>query len=190
MKAETSVSINSILAHRRSPRSFIDKKPLPKEDLLAILEAGRWAPSANNAQPWRFYIGQNGDQTFEEILASMGDFNKEWAKRASALILVLGTNTREDGNPHITFQYDCGLAVTQMVIEAHDRGLIAHQMTGFDFPKAATNVGAPANLTPVVILALGYQGGVEQLNEAMAQREVAPRQRKALADIVMKGLPS
>ena len=58
------------------------------------------------------------------------------------------------------------------------------------FGKAATNVGAPANLTPVVILALGYQGGVEQLNEAMAQREVAPRQRKALADIVMKGLPS
>lgn len=190
MTAETSVQINSVLARRRSPRSFVANKPLAKEDLTAILEAGRWAPSAFNAQPWRFYVGQHGDEIFAQIFDSMGDFNKEWAKRASALVLVAGTNTREDGNPHPSFQYDCGLAVAQMVMEAHDRGLIAHQMTGFDFPKAATNVGAPANLTPVVIVAFGHQGGVEQLTEAMAEREVAPRHRKPLSEIVMKGLPA
>ena len=190
MRADTSVKINEILASRRSPRSLIEDKLVPREDLLAILEAGRWAASAYNAQPWRFYLGQHGDDVFASILDSLGDFNKEWAKRASALILVMGTNTKEDGNPHVTFQYDCGLAVGQMVIEAHDRGLVAHQMTGFDFPKAATNVGAPANLTPVVVVALGYQGDASQLNPAMAERENSPRSRKPLSEIVMKGLPA
>lgn len=190
MRAETSVPINPILANRFSPRSLVDKKLLAREDLLAILEAARWAPSAHNAQPWRFYVGQNGDEIFSQILDSLGDFNKEWAKRASALVLVLGTNTREDGNPHPSFQYDCGLAVAQMVIEAHDRGLFAHQMTGFDFPKAATNVGAPAILTPVVVVAIGYQADAAQLNDAMRQRENGPRTRKGLSEIVVKGLPS
>ena len=190
MRAKTSVAINDILASRRSPRSLVDQKPIPREDMLAILEAARWAPSAHNGQPWRFYVGQNGDDVFSQIFDSLGDFNKEWAKRASALILVAGTNTKEDGNPHITFQYDCGLAVAQLVIEAHDRGLVAHQMTGFDFPKAATNVGAPANLTPVVVVALGYQGDASQLSAGMAERENAPRVRKELSEIVVKGLPA
>ena len=190
MRADTSVKINEILATRRSPRALVDKKPIPREDLLAILEAARWAPSAHNAQPWRFYVGQNGDDVFGQILHSLGEFNQEWAKRASALILVTGTNTKDDGNPHVTFQYDCGLAVAQMVIEAHDRGLVAHQMTGFDFPKAATNVGAPANLTPVVVVALGYQGDTSVLPAPMAERENAPRARKALSEIIVKGLPA
>jgi len=190
MKADTSVKINEVLASRRSPRALVENKPLSREDILAILEAGRWAPSAFNAQPWRFYLGNYGDETFGQILDSLGDFNKEWAKRASALLLVMGTHIKEDGNPHLTYQYDCGLAVAQMVVEAHDRGLVAHQMTGFDFPKAATNVGAPANLTPVVVVAFGYQGEAAQLNAGMAERETAPRVRKPLSDIVMKGLPA
>ena len=189
MRAETSVKINEILATRRSPRALQENKAISREDLLAILEAGRWAPSAFNAQPWRFYVGLRGDETFGQILDSLGDFNKQWAQRASALILVAGTNTKEDGNPHPSFQYDCGLAVAQMVVEAHDRGLVAHQMTGFDFPKAATNVGAPALLTPVVIVALGYQGDASLLSAAMAERENAPRSRKPLSEIVLKGLP-
>lgn len=189
MKAETSVGINSVLANRRSPRSLDGNRLIAREDLLAILEAGRWAPSAFNAQPWRFYVGQRGDEVFAQILDSLGDFNKEWAQRASVLILVAGTNTKEDGNPHPSFQYDCGLAVAQMVVEAHDRGLVAHQMTGFDFPKAATNVGAPALFTPVVVVALGYQADASQLNAAMAERENAPRTRKPLTEIVVKGLP-
>lgn len=190
MRADTSVKINEVLATRRSPRSLIEGKVIPREDLLAILEAGRWAPSAFNAQPWRFYVGQHGDQIFAQILDALGEFNQAWAKRASALILVAGTNTKEDGNPHPSFQYDCGLAVAQMVMQAHDRGLVAHQMTGFDFPKAATNVSAPAILTPVVVIAFGYQADASQLNEAMAARESAPRVRKELNEIVMKGLPA
>ena len=40
---------------RRSIRRF-KQTPVPDEDIRKILDAGRWAPSANNAQPWSFIV--------------------------------------------------------------------------------------------------------------------------------------
>ena len=51
--ADTSVDIHPVLAERWSPRAFESNVKLGTEDLTAILEAGRWAPSSNNGQPWR-----------------------------------------------------------------------------------------------------------------------------------------
>ena len=46
--ADTSVDIHPVLAERWSPRAFESNVKLGTEDLTAILEAGRWAPSSNN----------------------------------------------------------------------------------------------------------------------------------------------
>jgi nitroreductase len=83
MKAETSVPVHEIIASRRSPRSFNDSANMSDQDLLGILEAARWAPSAFNGQPWRFFVGKRGDQTFTQILTSLGEFNQKWAKNAN-----------------------------------------------------------------------------------------------------------
>jgi nitroreductase len=40
---------------RRSYRSFLDR-PVEEEKLQAILDAGRWAPSVMNLQPWQFWV--------------------------------------------------------------------------------------------------------------------------------------
>ena len=61
MRAETSVPVNEIIATRRSPRSFDEGAVISNEDLVGILEAARWAPSAFNGQPWRFFVGKRGD---------------------------------------------------------------------------------------------------------------------------------
>ena len=42
-----------LILNRWSPRSFTEE-PVSEEDLMACLEAARWAPSSNNEQPWRF----------------------------------------------------------------------------------------------------------------------------------------
>lgn len=189
MKAHTSVEINPILAGRRSPRSLEEGKVLSREDLLGLLEAARWAPSAFNAQPWRYFVGNHGDELFEKILASLSPFNQEWAKRASALIFVAGVHSRE-GKPHPSFQYDCGLSVAQLVLEAHHRGLVAHQMTGVNFDALATSISLSQTLTPVVVIAVGHQADPSQLNEVMQQRELAPRERAPLSEIVVTGLPA
>ncbi|TFH14261.1 hypothetical protein E4H04_10530, partial [Candidatus Bathyarchaeota archaeon] len=43
---------------RRSVRAY-DNKPIPDDILLKVLEAGRAAPSASNAQPWHFIVVKN-----------------------------------------------------------------------------------------------------------------------------------
>ena len=190
MKAQTAVEINGVLANRRSPRSLDATAVLSKDDLVAVLEAARWAASAFNGQPWRFFVGQRGDEVFTQILDSLAPFNQGWAHRSSVLILVAGLPAREDGTPNKGFLYDCGLAVSQMVVETHHRGLVAHQMTGFDPEKAAQNLGIDASLIPVAVIAIGKQASAEQLEGPLLERENAPRERKALEEIVVKGLPS
>ena len=190
MRADTAVPVNEVIAVRRSPRSFDASASIANVDLVAILEAARWAASAFNGQPWRFYVGKRGDSTFYQVLASLGEFNQVWAKNASALILVAAKITRDDGSIHADYQFDCGLAVAQLVIETHDRGLVAHQMTGFDKDKARENVDMPTELVPVVVVAIGTQDSADKLPAAMAEREVAPRGRKALSEIVITGLPT
>jgi nitroreductase len=189
MRAQTAVPVNEVIANRRSPRSFDEQVAISDTDLIGILEAARWAPSAFNGQPWRFFVGKRGDATFNQILTSLVEFNQGWAKNASALILVAAQPTRDDGSIHADYQFDCGLSVAQLVIETHDRGLIAHQMTGFDKEKARTNIEMPTELVPVVVIAIGKQDSHEKLSAGLAEREVAPRGRKTLEEIVLVGLP-
>ena len=190
MKAETSVPVHEIIATRRSPRSFNESATIGDHDLLGILEAARWAPSAFNGQPWRFFVGKRGDQTFSQILTSLGEFNQKWAKNASALILVTAKTTKSDGSIHADYQFDCGLAVGQLVVETHHRGLIAHQMTGFDKTIAQKELSIPAELVPVVVIAIGTQDVPEKLSGPLLERETAKRERLSLEEIVLKGLPS
>jgi nitroreductase len=189
MRAETSQPIHEIIATRRSPRSLNPEITLPDEDLIAILEAARWAPSAFNGQPWRFFIGRNGDVIFSEILSTLVPFNQSWAKNSAVLITVAAKTTKDDGSIHADYQYDCGLAVSQMVFEIHHRGFVAHQMTGFDRAQSAKVLEMAPDLTPVVVLAIGKQDLPEKLEGPAAERELAPRIRKELSEIVIAGLP-
>jgi len=190
MRAETSIPVNEIIATRRSPRSFNETAVISNDDLVAILEAARWAPSAFNGQPWRYFVGKRGDEVFTQILSSLGEFNQKWAQNSSALILVTSTTVKGDGSPHGDYQYDCGLSVAQLCIEAHDRGLVAHQMTGFDKSVAKSAVSIGDELTPVVVIAVGTQDVPEKLSGPMLERELAKRERLPLSTIVVKGLPA
>ncbi|CAN2228965.1 NfnB Nitroreductase [Candidatus Nanopelagicaceae bacterium] len=189
MRAETVVPVNEVIATRRSPRSFDESAVISDQDLLGILEAARWAPSAFNGQPWRFFLGKRGDELFNQIMASLAPFNQSWAERSSALILVAAKTVKSDGTIHADYQFDCGLAVGQLVIETHHRGLIAHQMTGFDKAIAQEQLSLTAELVPVVVVAIGKQDAPEKLSGPLLERELAKRERLSLTEIVVKGLP-
>jgi nitroreductase len=190
MRAETSVPVHEIIATRRSPRSFNEKSIISNQDVLGILEAARWAPSAFNGQPWRFIVGKREDQVFQQVLSSLVPFNQGWAKSASALILVLAKTTKDDGSIHADYQFDCGLAVGQLVVETHHRRLIAHQMTGFDKAIAQSALSISSELVPVVVIAIGTQDAPEKLTGPLLEREMAKRERLALSEIVIQGLPA
>jgi len=190
MIANTATPIHPVLTNRRSPRSFDANAVISKEDLLGILEAARWAPSANNFQPWRFHVGVRNDEVFSTALATLAPFNQSWANRASALVMVSIVNQNEDGTPRNGSGFDAGLAVSQLTFEAHSRGQVVHQMGGFDADKAAEFFGLPKNITPIVVIAVGTQAPADQLEGILLERENAPRERKDLSEIVLAGLPN
>jgi len=62
--AETRVPIHPDLAARWSPRMFDEAAVLTAEQLVAVLEAARWAATWGHRQPVRFIVGLRGDDTF------------------------------------------------------------------------------------------------------------------------------
>ena len=73
--------------NRWSPRSFAQDS-LTQAQVMQLLEAARWAPSASNHQPWRFAWGLRGDPAFAAIHDGLMGFNTVWAGRAAALIVI------------------------------------------------------------------------------------------------------
>jgi nitroreductase len=185
-KAPTNLDLHPLLLNRWSPRALDANDEISSENLYAILEAARLAPSAFNEQPWRFIVGKRGDETFAQILNGLGEFNQMWAKNASALILVAGTKQRTNGDPHPSYQYDLGLAVSQGTFEAHHRGYVSHQMTGFNHDVMCKTFDL-TTFEPIVVVAIGKQADVEILPPQMAEREKAQPARKDLAELILKG---
>jgi len=183
-RADTSVSLHPLIADRWSPRAFDESAPISGEDLAAIFEAARWAPSAFNAQPWMFIVGLRGDEKFTQISSVLVDFNKQWAPKASALILVSALTFREDGKVNPTALYDTGLAVSHLTFEANHRGFDVHQMSGFHNSAAKAVFSLEAGVEPVACIAVGKKASPDSLSDEIKAREVAPRTRKSLDEIV------
>ena len=185
-KAPTDLNLHPLITNRWSPRALDIDDAISNDDMHAILEAARLAPSAFNEQPWRFIFGKRGEETFNQILSGLGEFNQMWAKNASALLLVTGVKQRSNGDAHPSYQYDLGLAVSQGTFEAHHRGYITHQMTGFSHDAMCKTFDLTTT-EPVVVIAIGKQADADILPEAMAEREKLASNRKPLNELILKG---
>jgi nitroreductase len=180
----TAPTLHPVLAERSSPRSYDPDHTLTDDDLRAVLEAARWAPSSMNRQPWRFVVARRGSRTHEAVMASLAPGNQAWAGRASALVVALAERHR-DGHPVATADYDLGLAVAHLTVQAHAQGLHARQMGGFDHGALADLLGVDEHLAPVVVVALGRRDHHERLPGDLRRRETAPRVRRPLSETVL-----
>ena len=153
--------------------------------LTALLEAARWAPSAQNSQPWRFLVTRRGDQDHGRLFAALAPGNQAWAGAASALVLVAARTAADDGSPQPWALYDTGQAVAALVTQAQADGLAVHQMGGFDSAAVRAALGLGDTLTPVVILAIGRSDSTASLPGPLAARETAPRTRHPVSDLLL-----
>jgi nitroreductase len=170
---------------RWSPRAFSDR-PVTEEQVMTVLEAARWAPSASNLQPWRFFYGIRGEPEFDTLLSLLVPFNEGWAKNAGALIFITSVTSFDGSRQNITHSFDAGSAFMSLSLQAHSMGLVAHGMAGVEFQKVAVVLALPENLKVEAAVAIGYQGEVSTLPDALQKRE-GPSQRQPLADMVFKG---
>ncbi|GAA5036682.1 nitroreductase family protein [Microbacterium fluvii] len=182
--ARTDAPILDVLAERWSTRVFDATAPIDEAALTAALEAARWAPSANNSQPWRFVVARRGSAAHAAIVDALMGFNRAWAADAGALI-VFATATALDGRPLPWAAYDAGQAAAHFTVQAHASGLHTHQMGGFDRAALATAFGFDGDLAAVTVMAVGVLGDVDAAPEALRERELAPRTRRPIADSVL-----
>lgn len=160
------------LLNRRSIRAFKPEQ-IPQTALNDILEAGKFAASANNRQPWHFTVVQNKellDEIVEEVrqaILSTGD--AQAAERAASpsfhtfyhaptVVIVSGDESNSFA------ESDSSNTVQNMAVAAHALGLgsciIASFRMAFGGPKAEALVkklGIPAGYRPLFSLALGYK---------------------------------
>ncbi|WP_353807975.1 nitroreductase family protein [Agromyces sp. SYSU T00194] len=184
--AETRVPLLGVLAERWSPRSFDPDATIDDHALDGALEAARWAPSASNSQPWRFIVGRRGTRTFEQIHGTLAGGNQGWADKAAALIVNVAETTDVDGTPRPWGHYDLGQSVAYLAAQAHHDGLHAHQMGGFDRDAIRRAFGLDDRLEPVSVIAIGVLASPDALPDRLREREVAPRRRMPLDELVLQ----
>lgn len=175
--------INPLFVQRWSPRALT--REMTEEDLKALFEAARWAPSSYNNQHWRFLYATHEDEEWDTFVELMSDFNASWASEGYALVVVVSKETFDhNGEPAQTHSFDTGAAWENLALEAADRDLVAHGMQGFDYEKAREELDVPEGFTVEAMIAIGGIGNESTLDEDM---QVEPNGRKDMDEIVTKG---
>ena len=190
----TATALHPMIAQRWSTRNYDPSHTLSTPDALALAEAFRWAPSSNNAQPWRLALLRRGEREFDEIMTQGGltGVNPTWAARASALAVYFAARKRKSGEPwpQEVAWLNVGFAAQQLMLQAAALGLHTRYMGGIDREVIARVLGVDIEEYDVVVtMAIGrLADSTEGLPEEINEREQVARVRKPLAEILWRPL--
>jgi nitroreductase len=183
---KTDYPIEQLFLKRWSSRAFSDKDISHKE-LMTLFDAARWAPSSYNNQPWRFLYVTKKSPNWNQFFDLLVDFNKQWAKNASALVLVLSSkNYEHNDQPAITHSFDAGAAVENLALQGAAMNIVVHPMEGFDYDRARKELSIPDNYAIEAMLAIGKPGATKSLPASLQEKEVMS-DRKPLEQIAFEG---
>ena len=156
------MKFEEVIEKRRSIRKYKDT-PIPRNDILKILEAARIAPSASNRQPWHFIVVEN-KETIRKLAKS------DWAAGAPVMIVGLA-----DQAASLNWcSNDLGIAFEHIVLAATNLGLGTCWMGQTGREELVKNLlGIPDNFKVVAVIPLG-----------VPDETPGPKDRKNLSDIV------
>lgn len=183
-------SIDPLFHERWSPRAFTAEE-ISVDTLMGLFEAARWAPSALNAQPWRFVYARRGTPAFERFLATLAPANQAWAAKAAALVAIvshelLSVAGKDAPVASTSHSFDAGAAWAQLALQAHLWGWSTHAMGGFDRERARDALALPPAHRVEVFVAIGRRGDPSGLPEWARERE-KPNDRRPLSELVREG---
>jgi coenzyme F420-0:L-glutamate ligase/coenzyme F420-1:gamma-L-glutamate ligase len=194
----------ALVKGRRSVRRYQDR-PVEPEIVEGLLEAGGWAPSAHNRQPWRFAVLTDNDAK-ETLAGKMGtllrlarladgdkseaveaDVQRSRARITTAPLVIVAFLTMEDMDTypdrarssaeHLMAVQGVAMAVNNVLLAAQARGLGACWMCAPLFCSEAVveAVGAPAHWQAQALLTIGYPASGGK-----------PASRRPLADLLLE----
>jgi nitroreductase len=173
--------VSEEILYRWSPR-VMNGETLTETELLPLLEAARYAPSARNAQGWRFYYVTRQDERFNDLFCLLSESNRAWCKKAGALVILVSQRLYEGGTrTHRSHSLDAGMAYQNFAIEGTRRDLVVHPLGAFDRPAAQALLGLGEDFHLEIMIAVGKPGEVQ----ALAADRVPP-ERKNVAEIAFR----
>ncbi|ARN77094.1 nitroreductase [Nonlabens spongiae] len=183
----TDHEILDLIKNRWSPRTFADT-PISAADLNTLFEAGRWAPSSNNFQPWHIVWGVKGSETYDRIFNHLAEFNQNWAKNAPVLLLGIVDTKTPKGDDNYHAPHDLGQFMANVAIQAQSMGIALHQMAGVDYKAALKEFEFPETYHVATAIAIGHYGGdLEDVPEDLREAETGPRSRKKIEEFTYNG---
>jgi nitroreductase len=174
-------SFMDLVNSRRSVRRYLDK-PVERDKLERCLEAARLAPSASNAQNWRFVVVDEPElknALARQTVAPLRSFNT-FTDLAPVLVVVVTekpavvTRTLWKAFGRDYGLIDIGIASEHFCLQAVEEGLGTCMLGWFDETKVKTLLGIPAGPRIDLIIAVGYP----------EDSSVVTKRRKALDRIV------
>ena len=147
---------------RQSDRAYDKNRPVEPEKLERILEAARLAPSACNAQPWKFVVVTDPELSIKVGKASAGLGMNKFAKDAPVHILIveesmnvtslLGSKIKDKYFPLV----DIGIAASHICLAAEAEGLGSCILGWFDEREIKNLVGIPQRKRLLLDITIGY----------------------------------
>lgn len=171
---------NEVLTAIRERRSVLrfESTPVEDEKLDAILEAGRWAPSWINKQPWNFIVIK--DQKIKEMLSEAVPTTFVQGLKEAPLCIAIVVNEVQDPYHYI----EAGAAAAQnMALAAHSLGLNSSWVGVYDLKnernsaegKVRKILEVPRDVRVIAILPVGRIKG-----------DLPKKDRKTLRQIVFQ----
>ncbi|MBN1260896.1 MAG: nitroreductase family protein [Anaerolineae bacterium] len=167
----TPEGVLALLKGRRSIRRY-KPDPVPEALLRQVLEAGQWAPSASNRQPWHFIVVRD-PAVRKAVSEHAAFFFLKWAhvNEAPVLIVLCG---EAGGRIYQRFLHeDVGLAGSQMMLQAAALGLGTCWIGGLDPLAIGAVLKLPSAIEVVGLLTLGFP-----------DEDPPPPSRKPLSQVV------
>ena len=146
------MEFKEVIRKRYSCKKYSDR-PVEKEKLDAVLNAGRLAPTAKNLQEQHIYVVQS-----EEALAKI-DAETPCRYGAPAVLVVAFDKTNVftyPGEKRDSGVEDATIVATHMILAAADEGLDSCWINFFDPDKLAASLDLPENEEILMIMDLGY----------------------------------
>lgn len=167
-----------LITTRQSDRKYNTEKPVELEDIYKCIEAARLAPSACNAQPWKFVVVTDSELKLKvgECASSLG-MNKfcPTAPVILAVVLEKPNFMSKIGSVIKDKEFmllDIGLAVGQFCLQATELGLGTCMVGWFDEKKVKNLLSIPSSKRIPLLITLGYPTG-----------EIRSKIRKGIEDI-------
>ena len=180
------MEFRKLIAERKSRRAF-SERPVETEKIERMVEAARSSPSCANRQPWRYVIVGKGDPARPPLEEAL-DPGNGWAKKAP--VLIVGGARKADGSVVESREYylhDTGLATMSLLYRGVDQGLLVHPMAGWKEELVKRALSLPEDFLPIVVVAVGYPGKHEELDEETRKKDEKPRVRKGTGEIAFRG---